>query len=274
MAAKLPHSSPRTFSESYRTAVLEPAVLKATKPDGTIDSQALLDGPAAIATAAIANAAGQPADTFLAQATQGAFDAAQVAAGADGRLSKTDAEQLPQDLRLAFHFMKTGALPVATPPAVRPTSTSGGIPVRYSQTVFSDVMQRYALTDPQALVDRAALVGDKNAYLNRQELQEAAEALRTNAPDLSTFRWSDSVVDRVLQKFGLGDRQALLQAATRFDLDGNRYLKTSELEAAAKSLTGALEALGIVSDIDKTLLPPQTGTTLPPPYPGVTQLIR
>jgi hypothetical protein len=32
--------------------------------------------------------------------------------------------------------------------------------------------------------------------------------------------------------------------------------------------------LGIVSDIDKTVMPPETGGTMPPPYPGIATLLR
>ncbi|CAN0586160.1 unnamed protein product, partial [Laminaria digitata] len=57
------------------------------------------------------------------------------------------------------------------------------------------------------------------------------------APAGNKARYSPRVMQRILQKYGLEDEQALYTEALKHD-DGNRYLKTSELEAAAKVLSG------------------------------------
>jgi hypothetical protein len=266
MSSKLSGApSPRTFAEAYQREILNPARDKIADDAGAVDGDATLTGADVLLKSAVTQADGQDVSTFIQAQTQAARDAAAAASGPDGRLSKADAEKLPQDMRLAFHFLRTGELPA-------PATTTPS--VRFSQNVMNDVMQAYGLTDQQALIDTALKLGDGNAYLNRTELEAAANALRAET-DLTTFDFSDNVVNRVMQDFNIGDRGALLREATKHDADGNRYLRRSELEAAAKILTGALEELGVISDIDKTLLPPNRPQgLLPPPYPGIKQLLH
>jgi hypothetical protein len=87
------------------------------------------------------------------------------------------------------------------------------------------------------------------------------------------LRWSPAALERVMAAHGLTDVDALLLEAEDHD-DGNGYLKTSELEAAAAALASpAGEELGVISDIDKTVLPPHSDSSnLPAPYPGVVSL--
>ncbi len=92
------------------------------------------------------------------------------------------------------------------------------------------------------------------------------------APAGNKARYSPRVMQRILQKYGLEDEQALYTEALKHD-DGNRYLKTSELEAAAKVLSGEVKALGIVSDLDKTIIPPHRDALPAEPYPGIVQLL-
>lgn len=88
------------------------------------------------------------------------------------------------------------------------------------------------------------------------------------------FRWTPNTLARVLADNGLAsDREdALLLAAAPHD-DGNGFLRRSELEAGAADLFTPHVEIGIVSDIDKTVLPPHAdGDPLPAPYPGVATL--
>ena len=287
--------SPNTFAEALKREVLEPAAQQVAGDDGVLDSadrqSATLTGAAAYAKKAIDDASAltgsQAPDVtaFVDAATERARAAAADAAGPDGRISKADAENLPQDLRVAFHFLQTGeAADVLTIP-----ERDG---VRFSSNVFKSVAEAYGLTDGEALLDKALELGDGNAYVNRKELEAGAKALNqastdpdpadpvvdppvTDAP--SEFRYSENVLNKVMDQFGITDREGLLEVATRHDLDGNRYLKRSELEAAAKDMTDtdpSAPELGILSDIDKTLLPPHDrDDPLPPAYPGVSFLI-
>jgi hypothetical protein len=91
------------------------------------------------------------------------------------------------------------------------------------------------------------------------------------------FRWTPRIVKAVLEDVGLSPdwEDALLAEAADHD-DGNGFLKRSELEAGAAALFVDDDAeVGIISDIDKTVLPPHdihaTGPK-PDPYPGVVTL--
>ena len=47
------------------------------------------------------------------------------------------------------------------------------------------------------------------------------------------WNWSESVLVGVMEKNGITDRDAFVEFAKSYDMDGNRYLKGSELGAAA-----------------------------------------
>lgn len=89
------------------------------------------------------------------------------------------------------------------------------------------------------------------------------------------LRFSESVLAQVMSRYGVSDRGALLaKAAASHDADGNGYLKRSELEAAARALSPANE-LGVVSDLDSTIIPAHAhGAAMPAPYPGIRALLH
>ena len=47
------------------------------------------------------------------------------------------------------------------------------------------------------------------------------------------WNWSESVLAGVMQKNNITDREAFIEFAKSYDMDGNQYLKGSELGAAA-----------------------------------------
>jgi chromosome segregation ATPase len=51
--------------------------------------------------------------------------------------------------------------------------------------------------------------------------------------DDDDWQWSDSVLQGVMDKNGITDREEFIEFAKAYDMDGNRYLKGSELGAAA-----------------------------------------
>ena len=61
---------------------------------------------------------------------------------------------------------------------------------------------------------------------------EEAPATDT-AVEEEEWNWSDSVLDGVLDKYGISDRDAFIEFSKAYDKDGNHYLKGSELGAAA-----------------------------------------
>lgn len=266
--------SPKTFADAVKEHVLAPAAQKAAGTDGVLDASDAaridaLDGIDAHArtmlkdAAALTGTATPTVAAFVEAATARVKAAATAAAGPDGRLSSSDVSAMPGDLRLAFFALRGSDAPLVVP------SRPG---VSFSEAVVRDVCARYGLTDAGALIDQAVLLDDGNLYLKKSELEAAAQKLTANGPALS---FSENVLASVMAEFGITDRDALLSIATQHDADGNRYLKKSELEAAAKVLTGRGAEIGIVSDIDKTVLPPSTnGQPLKDPYPGVSTLYR
>ncbi|MEW5851707.1 MAG: phosphatase domain-containing protein [Myxococcota bacterium] len=104
------------------------------------------------------------------------------------------------------------------------------------------------------------------------DLSAGYSALRGRAAEAEpALRYSERVLDDVVTTHGV-DAQALLEKAREFD-NGNHYLTRAELERAAQALKGGND-VGIVSDIDKTILPPEVNGTMLPPYPGVAALFR
>jgi hypothetical protein len=289
MPSKLPSApTPRNFADAYKEEVLEPAARKVAGDDETISeseaasADATLDGAGRLAAStlrshAAATGASTSVSDFVDSQHARALAAAEQAVGDDGRLSRADAQALPEDLRLAFHYLRTGEVDATQGPDDAGSAASPS--ARYSERIMASVLSEYGLDDKDALITRALELGDANTYLNKSELTAAAEALRAEQPATQPddYDFSENVLGRVMDKFGIDDRNALLDLATRFDADGNRYLRRSELEAAAKVLSGSAPELGIVSDIDKTLLPKHdynSTAPLPAAYPGVSTLMN
>ncbi len=105
------------------------------------------------------------------------------------------------------------------------------------------------------------------------QLQVIFRELGGTADRAPRFRFSRPTLERLMNTYGLSDEAAFIAEAARHDADGNRYLKTSELEAAARVLSGSARDLGIISDLDKTIVPEHRDQLPPSPYPGIAQLL-
>lgn len=57
-------------------------------------------------------------------------------------------------------------------------------------------------------------------------------------PTVADYKWKDTVLDKVLVRFDIDDREAFLEHALDFDANGNRYLTKPELEKAGKAWAG------------------------------------
>ena len=66
---------------------------------------------------------------------------------------------------------------------------------------------------------------------NTAEASEEAGATEESGED--DWTWSEQVLAGVMQKNGITDRDAFIEFAKSYDMDGNKYLKGSELGAAA-----------------------------------------
>ncbi|MGB1475990.1 MAG: hypothetical protein ACPG73_07320 [Candidatus Poseidoniaceae archaeon] len=62
---------------------------------------------------------------------------------------------------------------------------------------------------------------------------EATEESATEETAEDEWNWSEQVLLGVMQKNGITDRDAFIEFAKSYDMDGNKYLKGSELGAAA-----------------------------------------
>ena len=66
-----------------------------------------------------------------------------------------------------------------------------------------------------------------------KEASSSAEESSGDDDEEDEWKWSDSVLDGVMEKNGITDREGFIEFAKSYDMDGNRYLKGSELGAAA-----------------------------------------
>ena len=62
---------------------------------------------------------------------------------------------------------------------------------------------------------------------------ETTEEAKTEDTGEEEWNWSEQVLLGVMQKNGITDRDAFIEFAKSYDMDGNKYLKGSELGAAA-----------------------------------------
>ena len=143
----------------------------------------------------------------------------------------------------------------------------------YSQSVLDSVVRQYGITDIENLLVRSESFDNQNYYLSRREIKMAALDLQRDEKILTSYRYSSSVLAREMEANSIRDRLHLLTQAVRADADNNKYLKTAEIRAAATALTQPTPELGIISDIDRTLLPHSGDLqTYTAPFAGSAQL--
>ncbi|RME72613.1 MAG: DUF2183 domain-containing protein, partial [Planctomycetota bacterium] len=172
--------------------------------------------------------------------------------------------------------------PEASPAGSAAALVAERLGVRYREAVLESVLAAHGLgpTDAARVIAAAARRDDGDRVLRRSELEAAAQrvaagarAERAQAARIGSYRWSLAELEQVLAAYGLEDGRAVL--STAIALGGrDRVLSRAELEAAARRVAaGAGAGITVISDIDKTVLPPgEQGAPLPPPYPGVRAL--
>ena len=62
---------------------------------------------------------------------------------------------------------------------------------------------------------------------------DSGESASTDEGEEDEWKWSENVLAGVMDKNGIKDRDAFIEFAKAYDIDGNRYLKGSEIAAAA-----------------------------------------
>ena len=120
------------------------------------------------------------------------------------------------------------------------------IKLRYEMIEKAVEAERESQHMNRAITDRMdELVEARAAEMTLEEASEidatesasVAEATEESGDDGDDddddWKWSESVLDGVMSKNGITDRDGFIEFAKSYDMDGNRYLKGSELGAAA-----------------------------------------
>ena len=94
------------------------------------------------------------------------------------------------------------------------------------------------LPDPLAALDiLTAPLNEQDSNQTTVEEDESVEEVTIDEPtelSVADYKWKDSVLDAIIEKFSINDRDAFLVHATAFDSNNNLYLTKNELTSAAK----------------------------------------
>ena len=103
-------------------------------------------------------------------------------------------------------------------------------PLVVSEDVAKESPDTVELPDPLAALDilSTPLPTPEPEDLEQQELEPTQEI------SVADYKWKDSVLDAIIDKFSINDRDAFLVHATSFDSNNNLYLTKGELTSAAK----------------------------------------
>lgn len=154
------------------------------------------------------------------------------------------AEELDNDLRLAVVELQSRDGWYMSHMALF-EDLNKAIKLRYEMIEKAVEAERESQHMNRAITDRMdELVEARAAEMTLEEASEidateSASAAETTeeAGDEDTddddWKWSESVLEGVMSKNGITDRDAFIEFAKTYDMDGNRYLKGSELGAAA-----------------------------------------
>lgn len=153
------------------------------------------------------------------------------------------AEELDNDLRLAVVELQSRDGWYMSHMALF-EDLNKAIKLRYEMIEKAVEAERESQHMNRAITDRMdELVEARAAEMTLEEASEidatesasAAETTEEAGDDADDddWKWSESVLEGVMNKNGITDRDAFIEFAKSYDMDGNRYLKGSELGAAA-----------------------------------------
>ena len=112
-------------------------------------------------------------------------------------------------------------------PELTPTPPADITPVSMADDSHDEHEETVDLPDPMAALD--ILSTPSNDQVETVEESEVVDEL-----SVADYKWKDSVLDAIIDKFEINDRDAFLVHATAFDSNNNLYLTKNELTAAAK----------------------------------------
>ncbi len=154
------------------------------------------------------------------------------------------AEELDNDLRLAVVELQTRDEWYMEHMSLF-EDLNKAIKRRYEMIEAAAEAERQSQHMGRAITERMEeMVEARAAEMTLEEATEieSVEAANTPAPseddgaeegEEDEWNWSESVLTGVMEKNGITDREAFIEFAKSYDMDGNQYLKGSELGAAA-----------------------------------------
>ncbi len=129
------------------------------------------------------------------------------------------------------------------------------------------------LPDPMAALDLLSssppsIPVDDIGLEHPSNIDDSSTELDTNTndsePNVADYKWKDSVLDAILDKFEITDRDAFLVHATAFDANKNMYLTKNELTDAAKEWVEISRPISELQPLDDTIDPVETITEIEP----------
>ena len=154
------------------------------------------------------------------------------------------AEELDNDLRLAVVELQTRDEWYMSHMSLF-EDLNKAIKVRYEMIEAAAEAERQSQHMGRAITERMDEMVEARAaemtLSEASEIEEVASGEVATSTDEATedaesedeWNWSESVLTGVMEKNGITDRDAFVEFAKSYDMDGNQYLKGSELAAAA-----------------------------------------
>ena len=112
-------------------------------------------------------------------------------------------------------------------PDLTPAPPADIAPVSMADDSHGEHEEIVDLPDPMAALDILSTPSNEQVEFT-EEPEEDSEL------SVADYKWKDSVLDAIIDKFEINDRDAFLVHATAFDSNNNLYLTKNELTAAAK----------------------------------------
>ncbi|MGY8754748.1 MAG: hypothetical protein ACKVIR_03575 [Candidatus Poseidoniales archaeon] len=150
------------------------------------------------------------------------------------------AEELDNDLRLAVVELQTRDSWYMDHMSLF-ENLNKAIQNRYEMIEAAAEAERQSQHMGRAIADRveemvearaAEMTIDEASDIDSVE-SDSSESASTDEGEEDEWKWSENVLAGVMDKNGIKDRDAFIEFAKAYDVDGNRYLKGSEIAAAA-----------------------------------------
>ena len=163
--------------------------------------------------------------------------------------------------------------PMPEMPAPPPMPEMPAPPLEVLQPVASapdETQTSIDLPDPLAALDiLAAPLNDEDTNQASFDEDVSVEQMTSDEPtelSVADYKWKDSVLDGIIEKFSINDRDAFLVHATAFDSNNNLYLTKKELTSAAKEWV-ELNVPQEVEEPDADIIDPLVATDNSPESP-------